>query len=135
MLFRSGTTNDDEFLKDPTGGRRFWPVIVKGAERSVADALDEEVIDQVWAEIVVRYNAGENWWLDDKMEAEAKKIQDAHTEQNGKQGLIEKFLNTLLPEKWDRWDLDHRRNFWGALVCRIESPYPFQGRCQVQNNK
>lgn len=107
-----GTTNDDEFLKDPTGGRRFWPVIVKGAERSVADALDEEVIDQVWAEIVTRYNAGEVWWLDDKMEEEAKKIQDAHTEQNGKQGLIEKFLDTLLPENWDRWDLDHRRNFW-----------------------
>ena len=107
-----GTTNDDEFLKDPTGGRRFWPVIVKGAERSVADALDEEIIDQIWAEIVVRYNAGENWWLDEKMEAEAKKIQDAHTEQNGKQGLIEKFLDTLLPEGWERWDLDHRRNFW-----------------------
>lgn len=107
-----GTTNDDEFLKDPTGGRRFWPVIVKGVERSVADALTEEVIDQVWAEVVVRYNAGEVWWLDDKMEAEARRIQDEHTEQNGKQGLIEKFLAALLPPDWDSRDLDHRRNFW-----------------------
>ena len=108
-----GTTNDDEFLRDPTGGRRFWPVTVTGAEPEVADALTEEVIDQVWAEVMVRYSAGEVWWLDDKkIEEEARKIQAEHTEQNEKRGLIEKFLNALLPEDWDSWDLGKRQDFW-----------------------
>ena len=34
------------------------------AEPEVADALTEEIIDQVWAEVMVRYSAGETWWLD-----------------------------------------------------------------------
>lgn len=107
-----GTTNDDEFLKDPTGGRRFWPVTVTDRGREVGDYLTAEVVDQVWAEIVVRYSAGEQWYLDDKIEAEARKIQAEHTEYNGKQGLIEKFLEALLPPNWDSMDLEHRRAFW-----------------------
>ena len=75
-----GTTNDDEFLRDPTGGRRFWPVTVTGRSPEVADALTEEIIDQVWAEVTVRYNAVEVWWLDDEnVEKEARRIQMEHT--------------------------------------------------------
>lgn len=108
-----GTTNDDEFLKDQTGGRRFWPVTVTGREAEVADSLTDDVIDQVWAEIMVRYNAGEVWWLSEEIEKEARRIQMEHTEQNGKQGMVEKFVETLLPKDWDAWDLDRRRTFWG----------------------
>ena len=62
---------------------------------------------------MVRYNAGEVWWLDDKkIEEEARKIQAEHTEQNEKRGLIEKFLEALLPEDWDSWDLGKRQDFW-----------------------
>ena len=107
-----GTTNDDEFLKDPTGGRRFWPVTVTDKGREVGDYLTPEVVDQVWAEIVVRYGAGEQWYLDDKIESEARKIQAEHTELNGKQGLIENFVEALLPRDWDSWDLERRRVFW-----------------------
>ena len=107
-----GTTNDDEFLKDPTGGRRFWPVTVTEKGRELGDYLTPEVVDQVWAEIVVRYGAGEQWYLDDKIENEARKVQAEHTELNGKQGLIEKFVEALLPENWDTYDLEHRRAFW-----------------------
>lgn len=107
-----GTTNDDEFLKDPTGGRRFWPVTVTEKGREVGDYLTPEVVDQIWAEIVVRYSAGEQWYLDDKIEEEARKVQAEHTELNGKQGLIEKFLEAPLPPDWESWDLEHRRAFW-----------------------
>ena len=110
-----GTTNDDEFLRDPTGGRRFWPVTVTGRSPEVADALTEEIIDQVWAEVTVRYNAGEVWWLDDEnVEKEARRIQMEHTEQNDKRGLIEKFLEALLPEDWDSRDLGQRQDFWAG---------------------
>lgn len=107
-----GTTNDDEFLKDQTGGRRFWPVTVTGRDPLIADELTDEVIDQVWAEIMVRYKAGEVWWLDAETEAEARRIQEEHTETDDKLGRIEKFVNVLLPADWDAWDLDRRRDFW-----------------------
>ena len=50
---------------------------------------------------------------DKKIEAEAQKIQAEHTEQNDKRGLIEKFLEALLPADWDSWDLSRRQDFWG----------------------
>lgn len=106
-----GTTNDDEFLRDATGGRRFWPVTVTDLGRTLGDNLTDEIVDQVWAEIVVRYNAGESWYLSAKLEALAKEVQEQHTELNAKQGMIENFLETLLPEDWKNRTLDERLLF------------------------
>ena len=107
-----GTTNDDEFLRDTTGGRRFWPVTVTNKGRSMSDKLTDDVVDQIWAETVVYYKAGESWYLDEKTEALARKVQAAHTETNGKQGLIENFVETLLPEDWDNYTLEQRLIFF-----------------------
>jgi len=51
-----GSTNDREYLKDDTGGRRFWPVECRMAEDEEidTDALEANV-DQLWAEAVVVY--------------------------------------------------------------------------------
>jgi putative DNA primase/helicase len=53
----AGTTNQDEYLRDPTGNRRYWPIeclFVKLAEL-------REVRDQLWAEAYHLYQAGEPW--------------------------------------------------------------------------
>ena len=55
-----GTTNADDFLKDVTGARRFWPIEIEGHIDLESVARDR---DQLWAEAVVRYNTGERWWL------------------------------------------------------------------------
>lgn len=51
-----GSTNDREYLKDDTGGRRFWPVECRlGDDDEIdTDALEANV-DQIWAEAVVLY--------------------------------------------------------------------------------
>ena len=53
-----GTTNQEEYLKDPTGARRFWPV-------AVSDFVEFDWLranrDQLWAEAVARYKKGEVW--------------------------------------------------------------------------
>lgn len=57
-----GTINPDSmgYLTDSTGNRRYWPIAVTKID------IDGIVTkrDQLWAEAVHRYRAGERWWLD-----------------------------------------------------------------------
>jgi len=56
----AGTTNDEEWLSDSTGNRRFWPVRCAFAEVAWVAALRT----QLWAEAALREAAGEVHWLD-----------------------------------------------------------------------
>ncbi len=59
------TGNEEEVLSDPTGARRYWPVLV-GEPDLAAIARDRE---QLFAEALVRYRTGEPWWLNKTEEA------------------------------------------------------------------
>ncbi len=66
-----GTTNEREFLSDPTGNRRFW--IVPMGKRLDFAALERER-DQIWAAAVSLYQSGARWDLTHEEEQEAKAI-------------------------------------------------------------
>ncbi|TPL16963.1 hypothetical protein FJ945_26105 [Mesorhizobium sp. B2-4-9] len=55
------TTNDENYLKDQTGNRRFWPLACGTIS---VDAIKQDR-DQLWAEAFTRYRNGERWWLED----------------------------------------------------------------------
>ena len=105
-----GTSNEHEFLRDKTGNRRFWPVdiCIKDPVKSVFNDLDNE-LDQIWAEAVHLYKNGETLFLNAEEEKEAKKQQEEHSEESAKAGLIEEYLETPLPDDWNKRSINDRR--------------------------
>jgi|SRR5215469_1982690 len=85
----SGTTNADEYLKDDTGGRRFWPVKVSRVD---VEGLKKER-NQLWAEAVVRYKKKERWHLTDKaLLGEFEKVQETRRQVHPWEPIIARYL-------------------------------------------
>ena len=108
-----GTTNDDGYLKDPTGNRRYWPVEcrVEDPKLSVWDDLTEEVVDQIWAEAVQMFRDGETIYPDAVMSAAAAEAQKAHEEDDSDVGLVQAYLERRLPLDWVRRNIDQRLRY------------------------
>lgn len=108
-----GTTNNYNCLRDETGNRRFWPVDIRVTEprKNLFEDFTRAEIDQVWAEAVELYRGGEPLYLDRELEAEAQEQQAMHTEEDPKFGLVQGYLDLLLPEDWEDMDLHKRRSY------------------------
>lgn len=111
-----GTTNDHEYLHDPTGNRRFWPVDArpKFATKSVFHDLTDDEIGQIWAEAVMRWRLGETLYLSQEMEDEAEERRKEHMARDPLEGLIEAFLTKPVPADWLKWMPEQRQIFLGG---------------------
>ena len=107
-----GTTNSESgFLRDITGNRRFWPINVTGESKKKPWDITNEEVEQLWAEAKYLYQHGETLTLNSEENAEAVEEQIGAMETDERQGMVEEYLDTLLPENWSSLDLYERRNF------------------------
>lgn len=102
-----GTTNDAVFLRAQEGNRRF--LIVEVAEKLDFGKYSDEYVNQVWAEAVHiwktsrdKYGLKDNpeLFLSASEEAAAESVRSMATEEDSMTGLIQAYLDTLVPANW-----------------------------------
>ena len=106
-----GTTNDEEFLRDRTGNRRFWPVKVGGlVSKDLFSELEPE-LPQVWAEAKQKFADDEPLYLDTRLNDMAIEQQAEHTERDSRQGAVEYFLDMKIPKNWAQMGAYEKREY------------------------
>lgn len=111
-----GTTNENDFLTDTTGNRRFWPVdggILTPTLTPWEDLPGQ--VDQIWAEAVTLYKKGEPLYMEtEELKHAAKEAQEGHRDIDARAGMIEEFVNKPIPDNYNALSLSARRMWWNG---------------------
>lgn len=97
-----GTTNQERFLDDETGSRRFWIVRVPGA---IDLPLLAQWRDALWAEAAAAYRAGEAWWLDSEDEDARELDADRYFLHDGWDEPMRKWIRCNLRDNYTSHEL------------------------------
>lgn len=101
------TINDEVFLREQQGNRRFLVVHCTG-KADLDLVKDDHYVEQVWAEAVHLFRGGEQLWLEDEEGAVAAVVREKHIEESALDGLIREYLDTPVPAGWWDMHLDER---------------------------
>lgn len=82
-----GTTNEDAYLQDNSGARRFWPI--KTGEIKIKEIKDNR--EQLFAEAVERFKSGEPWH---EMPLESAAAQEQRRIADEWEHIIERWIST-----------------------------------------
>ena len=108
------TTNAPDFLTDATGNRRWWIVRCHATADDRGTDLNElrRERDQVWAEAVALWRAGEPLTLGAELYDEAAQAQESAVADDPWAGMIGEFVRRRVPIDWDARKPDDRRLWW-----------------------
>lgn len=80
-----GTTNETNYLRDPTGARRFWPIACGAIDIPALELARE----QLFAEAAATFRPGVTWW---EMPSEVVEEQDSRHEEDAWEAPVQEFL-------------------------------------------
>lgn len=118
-----GSTNQDQFLSDPTGDRRFWVIRVGGLIADAGGAL-AVLRDQLWAEAAQAHAAGEAWHLTAAQEAVRHDQAEEHRVTDPWEDLVAAWIAARSPVEIEQ-PLTGRTILGGAL--KLEPHQQTQG--------
>ncbi len=99
------------YLRDITGNRRFWIIKLNQQKQKQKWHFDHNFRNQFWAEAKAIYESGETLYLEGEILEAAEEAQRGAMEVDERIGMVEEYLNTLLPEDWEDMDIYARREF------------------------
>ena len=124
------TTNEIQFLRDTTGNRRWWVVDTPNEPSGdMWGELTPETVKLIWAEAVELWKKGEPLWLNPSLEKEARRVQANYAEESAQAGIVEEYLERLLPETWETMDTYQRREW---LKSGAEGVVPRKTVCHLE---
>ena len=99
------------YLRDITGNRRFW--IIKLHQKNLRKDwnFDEDFRLQFWAEAKAIWQSGEKLYLEGEVLEASEKAQMEAMETDDRIGMVEAYLDTMLPEDWSEMNLYQRRTY------------------------
>lgn len=140
-----GSTNNEHFLKDVSGNRRYWVVKVTGGEgvKRWRSRLKANV-GQIWAEAYMIYKAGEPLMLSDEHDKQIREYVEGFNEVMGDplRDYLEEWLALPLPVDWDTYAPKQRADYFrhydvldakGTIkreriaICEIVTTCPYPG--------
>ena len=112
VIFATVNGDGRGYLRDITGNRRFWIVKCNQTlQKRMWDENDKNYRDQFWSEAKEIYESGEELYLEGSLLDIATNYQNEALEQDERVGIVEQYLNRLLPTNWHEMDLYKRRSF------------------------
>jgi hypothetical protein len=93
-----GSVNDMQFLNDPTGARRFWPLEVTRC--NFRHGID---MQQFWAQMAVLYDKGTSWTLLPEEVAMHAKIVEEHRVVSNAEGRLEELHARMAHVPRNEW--------------------------------
>ena len=108
-----GTTNDDEFLRDSTGNRRYWPIQV-GVNKATKNVFKDLEIerDQIWAEAVTRFRLGEPLYIEGNVLKIAEREQESRLIVDPWESVINEYMQRPIPADWFDRSIEEQKNYW-----------------------
>lgn len=112
-----GTTNDMEFLKDPTGRRRFNPIKCEGTGIMDVFSMKDDYIDQIFAEALDAYEKGESLEAGKEFNDWANSERMEYDMIDPIESFILNYLGIEFPLKWYKYTLADQRRFLDNPTC------------------
>ena len=117
------TVNGEQgYLRDLTGNRRFWVIKINSQNVIPNFSFSQDFKDQLWAEAKYYYEHGEKLYLSGKHLETAAEYQNKAMEHDDRVGIVEKYLDELLPDNWEDFDIADRRYYFNKEFDSYHTP-------------